>query len=188
MMLSWKVRAILLFAVVLVGLGAMQPAERAGAPTVVYIVRHAEKLESDRPLTNAEDKKVDLLQEGHVRAEVLAWMLQDVKLDAIYSTNYKRTLETVGPVAKQKKLMVDTTVSESGTLLQHLLAREQAGKTLLVCNHSNGVPKLLRELGVYRDNGHLKRFDNLFIVVIGRDAAGGVTHKSLQRLHYPGLL
>ncbi len=183
-----KKAALLLPAVALAGLGALDALNRDSEPTIVYIVRHAEKKSGDQ-LSQAErndDRKVDLLPQGYARAEVLAWMLRDVEFDAVYSTDYKRTRMTVKPAADGAKLRVRTLDSEPRRTASTLGASDQAGKRLLICGHSDTIQELLEQIGVEIPEKILKGYDDLFVVVLGRDEAGEVANATLQRLHYPG--
>src|SRR5436190_16889706 len=66
--------------------------------TTVILLRHAEKgVESDDPDLNPAGKK---------RAESLVELLKKTKIDAIYSTPYKRTRNTVLPMAEARGLTV----------------------------------------------------------------------------------
>lgn len=159
------------------GLGSTGSAEDHLRPTVVYIVRHAEK--------TGESADADLSAEGRVRAQVLSWMMRDVDLHAIYSTDVSRTMSTVAPVAKAKRLNVSHYKPSSGGLTTAI--REQlVGKSILVCGHSNTIPALLRDLGIGIEEKILQSFDNLFIVVLTGDAGDNRAKATLQRLHYPG--
>ena len=65
-----KRSALLLLAAAFFGTGAARLSERTGEPTIVYIVRHAEK-KSGEQLSDQErkdDRLVDLLPGGYVRA------------------------------------------------------------------------------------------------------------------------
>lgn len=146
-------------------------------PTVVYIVRHAEKID--------ESADADLSPAGRARANVLEWMLRDVHFDALYSTKVPRTTSTVMPVARARKMEVLPYEPEPGELAP-IIKNRYRGKTLLVCGHSDTIPALLRELGVPIDEKVLDRFDNLFILSLSIDSGDGTARASLQRLHYPG--
>src|SRR5690349_23333496 len=74
--------------------------------TTFIVVRHAEKGKDD-------PKDPELSPAGAERSERLAQMLRDVQVTAIYSTNYKRTRNTVAPLSSQKK--VDVQLYESFT-------------------------------------------------------------------------
>ncbi len=150
--------------------------DRITKPTVIYIVRHAEK--------TGETPDADLSAKGKTRIEVLKWMLRDIAIDAVYSTDAPRTLHTVEPIAKERGLSVESYVPRPGKLAQ-TIRQKHRGQTLLVSGHSNTIPELLKSLGVPIEDKILLGFDDLFIVTLdGRDAdAKGAT---LQRLHYPG--
>ena len=67
--------------------------------TTYYLIRHAEKDRSD-----SANRNPDLNPEGKKRAEKWAEVLKDIELDAVYSTDYKRTIQTAMPVADSKEL------------------------------------------------------------------------------------
>lgn len=106
-------------------------------PLVVFVVRHAEKESSG---TDPELSAV-----GQHRAEALAGVLKDAKLDQIHSTNYKRTLLTAKPVADSFKLPTQT--YDPRKLADFATALKSAGGRHLVVGHSNTTPALVRLLG-----------------------------------------
>ena len=63
--------------------------------TTYYFIRHADKV-----LANKKDRDPDLTKKGYARAQNWAKVLSDVKYDMVYSSNYKRTIETARPTAK----------------------------------------------------------------------------------------
>jgi broad specificity phosphatase PhoE len=64
-------------------------------------VRHAEKM-TDNP------KKRSLLTLKERQAQALAQLLSKKKIDAIYSTDYKRTKATAQPTATNHGLSIET--------------------------------------------------------------------------------
>ena len=171
------VRVVLVVSCVLAPfLLAQAPDDRSTKPTVVYIVRHAEK--------TSEDPNADLSAEGKKRAEVLRWMLRDIALDAVYSTDAPRTFHTVEPIAKEKGLAVESYVPRPEKLAK-TIRHEHRGQTLLVSGHSNTIPELLKSLGVPIEDKILPGYDDLFIVTLDGSAADA-KGATLQRLHYPG--
>src|SRR5512145_2857737 len=84
-----SIRAMLAAAAVAVGVHSAAPSE---AQTVVVVVRHAEKVD--------ESAGSDLTGAGKARAQALAAMLKDAGLEAIFSTDFRRTLETAKPTAE----------------------------------------------------------------------------------------
>ena len=166
---------LLLTAIALTASGATSPNREASAPTIIYLVRHAEKTD--------EGAQADLSEKGRARAEVLTWMLRDVSLDAVFSTDVPRTKSTVTPVAKAQGLTVTHYKPQSTAFARRLEAA--AGQSLLVCGHSNTIPQLLAELGTPIEDKILPGYDDLFVVV-RTPTPGGATQATLQRLHYPG--
>ncbi|MFI5311287.1 MAG: histidine phosphatase family protein [Gemmatimonadales bacterium] len=124
---------------VLASRAAAQP-----APTVVIVVRHAEKAAApanDPPLTAA----------GAARAKALAAVLADANVQAIISTPLVRTLETARPTAEAHALAVQT-VPVGGPVADHARAvaaavRKHPGTTVLVVGHSNTVAAIIAALG-----------------------------------------
>ena len=155
---------------------AQDTGKRDVKPTVVYIVRHAEK--------TSEDPDADLSAKGKTRVEVLSWMLRDIAIDTVYSTDVPRTFHTVEPIAKEKALSVESYVPKPGRLAE-TIRRKHRGQTLLVSGHSNTIPELLKSLGVSIEDKILPCYDDLIIVTLDGRAADG-KGATLQRLHYPG--
>jgi len=123
------------------GLNAETKAELQCYPSVVYLVRHAEKM-----LTPGEQDP-ELTLEGHKRAESLASLLKDVKLNTIYSSQFKRTQQTVQPSAKSHSLEVEIRDARSiDTLSEDVL--DACNESILIAGHSNTVPLLLKALGL----------------------------------------
>ena len=106
--------------------------------TTVILVRHAEK---DNDGTNDPD----LTPEGNERARKLATLFSSASIDAVYSTRFKRTRNTVTPLAHQKGkevVVYDNIVPET---IDQILSRHN-GKTILVVGHSNTIPQLANQL------------------------------------------
>lgn len=103
-----------------------------------YLVRHAEKVldVKDPPLTEAGEK----------RARDLAVRLEAVDLNAIYSSDYKRTLQTAEPTAAQQGLGIQTYDPRNLSEIRDLLI-EKDGHYLIV-GHSNTTPPLAGLFGV----------------------------------------
>jgi broad specificity phosphatase PhoE len=155
-------------AVVLLCAGAWPAAAgRAGAPTVVIVVRHAEKAAvegNDPPLSEA----------GRRRAERLAEIGVQAGVQAVYTTQLRRTRETAEPLAKRLGLAPQTVELTREGLDAHpaALAREittkHKGKAVLVVGHSNTAPRVAAALSGrgLPDLDDATEFDALFVVVI----------------------
>ena len=114
------------------------------APTVVIIVRHAEKgttPANDPPLTEA----------GTLRAKALAAALTAANVQAVITTQLVRTRDTARPTAEAHGLAMET-VPVGGAVAEHAKAvadavRKHIGQAVLVVGHSNTVTQIVAALG-----------------------------------------
>ena len=127
-------------------------------PVVVYLVRHAEKADDgtdDPPLALA----------GQIRVRMLQQLLSDAGLTHVYTTDLKRTRDTVRPFAEA--LGGDAIIYDPRQL--GVLAATILGTpgTHLVSGHSNTTPLLVAALGgdPFGPIDELE-YDRLYIVVI----------------------
>lgn len=130
-------------------------------PPVVYVVRHAEKLDGSDP---------GLSEQGRRRADRLATLLADAGITRIFSTATRRTRETVAPLAAQLGLEVEIYDHREQEQLAARL-REQA-ETVLVVGHSNTIAGFVTELGA--DAGspvNEDEYDRLYAVTLAPLAA-----------------
>ncbi|MEZ4840796.1 MAG: phosphoglycerate mutase family protein [Flavobacteriaceae bacterium] len=129
--------------------------------TTFFLIRHAEK---DR--TDSANKNPQLNEKGLQRAESWNQFFSSFNIDAVYSTNYNRTLQTVAPTAKAHNLEV--TFYNPFTIDVEKLKSDNKGKTVLVVGHSNTIPYLVNKLigkEIYADiDDHIN--SNLYIVTI----------------------
>jgi 2,3-bisphosphoglycerate-dependent phosphoglycerate mutase len=109
---------------------------KAQETTTFILIRHAEKVKD-----NTSDP--DLSPEGKQRAEALATMLERSAIASIYS--FKRTQQTVLPVAQAKGLAIQTYQHAEINWLQKI-ARENPGKIILMVGHSNTIPDIANTL------------------------------------------
>ena len=98
----------------------------------LYLVRHGEK--------QTDGNNPSLSRCGRLRALQLAKMLAKVDIEAVYSTYYKRTMETAAPLAQQKSLAIKQYPAKKlAMLVQQLLHKKQ---NALVVGHSNTTSAL----------------------------------------------
>ena len=71
--------------------------------TTVYLIRHAE---SDRSFRKGSIRP--LTEKGREDAEKLVGVFRDIEIDRIYSSPYKRALDTVSPLADSRGLGITT--------------------------------------------------------------------------------
>lgn len=137
-----------------------QACEAQQSITTFILVRHAEKADDGT-------KDPDLTSEGKQRAEDLASLLDETKIDGIYSTPYKRTRNTVAPLASAKKLNLLSYDPMKGEELDKILVKYRGG-TVVLCGHSNTTPWVANyflgreEFFTFEDSD----YDNLLILSI----------------------
>ncbi|MEJ2401646.1 MAG: phosphoglycerate mutase family protein [Xanthomonadales bacterium] len=157
--ISVSVITVLLCAVTVPG--TAEPA--AADETVVYLVRHAEK----RP--DATDPALSTA--GRERARLLADLLAETGIDAIHSTDFRRTRDTAAPLAQRLGLPVSLYDADRPDALIETIFR--AGGRHLVVGHSNTVPELVALLG--GDGGppidEAEEYDRLYVVTRADDDA-----------------
>ena len=135
------------------------------ATTTIIFVRHAEK-----EITNNNDP--DLTDEGKKRVFELTRQLKDADvvagIDAIYSTPFKRNMQTAGPLAAALNLKIHNYEKDNYEQVLNEIQDNYKGKIILVVGHSDTLPGLMAELGaskkvpVIADN----EYDNIYIVSI----------------------
>ncbi|PVW13541.1 phosphoglycerate mutase [Marixanthomonas spongiae] len=104
-----------------------------------YFIRHAEK---DRSDPNNEDP--DLNEDGIARAALWTKVFQNIKFDEIYSTEYKRTQQTVSAISLQSDVKL-TPYSADNLYSEDFKMRTQ-GKTVLVVGHSDTTPQFVNKI------------------------------------------
>ncbi|MDA8686044.1 histidine phosphatase family protein [Robiginitalea sp.] len=173
-----KIHTVFLSIVLLICVGCdaenRQP-ERITPPpiTTIYLIRHAEKDRSDPSNPDPE-----LNQEGLGRAMHWAEILEDVPLDAIYSTDYERTAMTAAPTSVKKDITVQ--YYDPQTLNVFQFKQEILGKKVLVVGHSNTTPDIVNKLlGKENQFPAMDDSDNgsLFVVHLSGDQS------EVSRLH-----
>jgi 2,3-bisphosphoglycerate-dependent phosphoglycerate mutase len=135
--------------------------------TTIYLIRHAEKDRSDK-----ENRDPELTEEGKQRAERWAEVFGLSKMDAVYSTNYQRTLQTAAPTAMRNGLEIQT--YEPNNLNIDSIATIHKGERILIVGHSNTTPMLVnRALGEERFEWIEDTVNgNLFVLTITPSAKG----------------
>lgn len=129
--------------------------------TTYYLIRHAEK---DR--TDQTNRNPDLNESGLERAIKWADRFKDVKFDAVYSTNYNRTMQTATPTAVSKNLEIQKYYPSK--MYDSIFQVDTKGKTVLVVGHSNTTPAFVNK--IIREKKYEDMDDNnnanLYIVTI----------------------
>lgn len=129
--------------------------------TTYYFIRHAEKIRTDK--TN---KNPDLNEIGKKRAEYWNTVFKNVAFDEIYSTDYKRTLQTAAPTAKSKNLEIK--LYSPDNLYDEDFQLKTTGKTVLIVGHSDTTPLLINKISgkeIYPEIDDTMN-SNLYIITI----------------------
>ncbi len=110
-------------------------------PSSVYLFRHAEK-----QIIKGE-KNPELTKAGFARSDALAIALKDVQNGIIYSSEFKRTQQTVNPLASvwNTDVNIHTAHDPEGQIERAL---SHCGKTVIISGHSNTLPNLIELFGV----------------------------------------
>ncbi|WP_066838949.1 SixA phosphatase family protein [Rufibacter ruber] len=132
--------------------------------TIVYIVRHAEK----GPSSGAMTDDPDLSDAGHRRAQALRDQLAQEPISALLATKYKRTQQTLQPLAQAKKLTVQLYNPTDYQGLAQNIKTGYRGKTLVVAGHSNTVLHVVEALGGKKPFAEVAdhQYDYLFKVTL----------------------
>jgi broad specificity phosphatase PhoE len=135
----------------------------AAAQQTIFVVRHAERADASAGASPTMASDPDLSEQGKARAQALATVLKDAKITAIYTTQYKRTVQTADPLARA--LAIQPTALDARDTAG-LVEKLKAGGNALVVGHSNTVGAILQQLGV-ADTITLADddYDNIFVVV-----------------------
>jgi broad specificity phosphatase PhoE len=162
-----KLRTIVVFAMLFAVLGAVVVfayfTTFSRPVTTIILVRHAEK----KIEPNNQDP--DLSPEGFERAQEIARVFGEAGINAIYATQYKRTQETVKPLADRTGVAVKLLQANQTDELVKQLQTTNRGQTVFIAGHNNTVPAIVSTLsGETYPTIPESEFDNLYIVTIYR--------------------
>lgn len=137
------------------------------AQTTVWIVRHAEK-----DLKNPSDKDPSLSLDGQDRAKDLASLLLPQRILAVYSTPFKRTMQTAEPTAYGHGVKVQSYDPADPAALVATVLRQHKGGSVVIVGHSNTVLELVEAFGIKRPIPALNDddYNYLFTVTVQGDA------------------
>ncbi len=154
-------------AAVITAAPARAAAQTPPEPTTIFLVRHAERAADD-------PQDPGLTPAGRERAQLLARILADAGLTAVYSTPFRRTMDTARPVARAAGLDIRTYDPRDPAAMRAFAdeLRASTGR-ILVTGHSNTTPDLVEKLG--GDPGspiaESDYYDRLYLVTITSDGA-----------------
>lgn len=131
--------------------------EGAQAATTWIVIRHAERAGNADQLTDA----------GNRRAELLKQLGTAIRTTAIYSTDYQRTRETVTPLAEKTDVAIQIYSPGKLDWLQQAQS-EHVGGVIVIVGHSNTTLPIVEALSGYQAKpiGH-DEYDRLFLLQTG---------------------
>lgn len=159
-----RIQIVIVYTAIAIGLAWFFESQ---ATTTVIFVRHADKASApaeDPGLSPAGERRVAELTRQLLEADVVAGV------DAIYSTPYRRTLETARPLAEALDLPIhryDPEARDLEAFLEGMVDRHK-GKIILVVGHSDTVPEMIAELGASKKVPPIAddEYDNIYIISI----------------------
>ncbi len=140
---------------------AKEPSEEI---TTYYFIRHAEK-----DTTDTTNKDPELTEAGIKRAENWVKTFKDIDFDLIYSSDYKRTINTAKPIAEAQNKEINFYNTEK--LNDKDFQENTKNKTVLVVGHSNLNPEWVNYILGKKKYEDLDEsvYGSLFIVTIHPD-------------------
>ena len=140
--------------------------------TTFYLIRHAEKVRDDKSESNP-----DLNKKGFLRAQNWRNFFSDKEISRIYSTNYKRTLKTVYPLAIENG--VQTITYSPSDIKYDDFIKSNTGENTLIVGHSNTIPGFVNNLINDEYYDQIEDFNNSNLYVVSM-CGSKITHKLIK--------
>ena len=122
-----KIAILLLFVICLFA------ADAAAQEKLILLVRHGEKVD--------ESQDPDLSPQGKERAQRLVKAIGKYRPGGFYSTDYKRTRDTIAPLAARREKKIETYDPRKPQDLIDTIMKSRT-KRFVVSGHSNTIPGL----------------------------------------------
>jgi len=119
----------------------------SSAQQTVIVIRHAERADGGAGANaGMTDKPADppLSAVGEARAAKLAAMLAETGVNAIFTTEFKRTQDTAKPLAAKLGLKSVTVSAKDTEGLIARIQKDHAKDVVLIVGHSNTVPDIVK--------------------------------------------
>jgi phosphohistidine phosphatase SixA len=147
------------------GTSVLGQSQSVAAPLTILLVRHAEK-----EVVPPENKDPNLSLAGQARAQEIARMFGDAGITSIYATQYKRTQQTVKPLADKSGVTVTQVEAQKTPDLVKQIRDSKPGAVVFLAGHNNSVPEIIAALGgpklpIIPET----EYDNLFILTVQSD-------------------
>ncbi|ADV51485.1 histidine phosphatase family protein [Cellulophaga sp. E16_2] len=139
----------------------IEGAPKESVVSTFYFIRHGEK---DR--SNPDNKDPELNQDGLGRAIRWERVFSEIDLNAIYSTDYDRTMMTAAPTAVSRELSINNYDPSTVNVEDFKIIHE--GENILIVGHSNTTPDFVNKMLGEEKYTSMDDYDNssLFIVRI----------------------
>jgi len=129
----------------------------------VIVVRHAEKI------IDPNNPVVDLSLAGQARAQEIVRVFAGAGINAIYATQFKRTQQTVEPLAGKLGIPVSVVNSRNTATLIEQIRAQHSGQTVFIAGHNNTVPEIVAAIGGPQfPTIPETEYDNVYIVTVYR--------------------
>jgi phosphohistidine phosphatase SixA len=136
------------------------------AQAVVVLVRHAEKVD--------ESAASALTEAGRARARSLSAMLKDAGIEAVFSTDYRRTLDTAKPTAEAIAKSIE--LYDADDLPGFAKTLRARGVAALVVGHSDTTPELVELLGGEAGSPIASdEYDRIYLLTLLEDGKASTT-------------
>jgi 2,3-bisphosphoglycerate-dependent phosphoglycerate mutase len=149
--------------------------------TTIWLVRHAEK-----STLNPAERDPDLTDIGNARAAALAQQLKHKNIKTIYSTVYKRTLNTAGPLATTLKLTPKIYNTNDLYAVAAKVFNDNKRGGALIVGHSNTLIPIIKAFNCEVPFEELSDndYDMLFKVVVDDKGKGKLSVSHYGDLHH----
>lgn len=152
------------YVVILLALGLAACGRPEPSATTVIIVRHAEKASdaADSPLTDA----------GSQRARALVRATEGAGVSAVYSSQFRRNLDTARPFSDRLGVAVTEfpvnleSPGDYGKTLARDILDKHAGKTVVVVGHGNTIAATVEGLTGRPAQIESVEYHDLFVVTV----------------------
>ncbi len=156
--------------------GVQESSDRR-ARTVV-VVRHGEKD------SGGDARDPSLSSAGTKRADALARLLSSASVTHLYATEFRRTQDTLAPLAKACGKTVSVVAAKDTAELVASIQKLPPGSVSVVAGHSNTVPLvvagLARAVSAIADD----EYDRLYVITLPPEGARDACDPSVVELRY----
>ena len=129
------------------------------AQRTLVVVRHADKIDDSHDAV--------LSPTGEAQAKRLAHVLKDLGISAIYTTQFKRTIQTATPLAEllKVKLLAYEQTDVDGVVKE--IQRKHPKEVVMVVGHRSTVPRVLKQFGASEPVAlGSSEYDSLFVLTL----------------------